>query len=159
MSAFKKHLDTGCKLSTIFGMLTFLCIFYYHGWNAVDAIWYDGWKVATVFMICIAASLFPDIDTKSRSQRAVYAALLVVNIIMLALGQYAECIILGIVTKIPMLTKHRGIFHSYCVAAFLPAIVLWYVLRELTPFFLLCWTAAWMGYTGHLVIDNMPKSH
>ncbi|MFC1716935.1 metal-dependent hydrolase [Candidatus Poribacteria bacterium] len=158
MSAFKEHFDTGCKLSMIFGALSSLCIFYDHGWIIADAIWYDGWKIVVISIICIVASLFPDIDIKSKSQRIVYAILLAVNAAMLVSGKYVECAILGIATQVPMLTRHRGIFHSYWMAAMLPTIVLWLALREIGPLFLLCWAATWTGYTMHLVDDNRPKS-
>ena len=78
MNSFKKHLETGCRLSIIFGLLTFLCMLYYNGWSAAGAIRYDEWKICVISIVCVAASLFPDIDIEGKGQKIVYAILLVI---------------------------------------------------------------------------------
>ena len=157
MSKFQEHLKVGRELSLIFCALASLHIFYFHEWNILEAVWHDSWKIAAVWLICVTASLFPDIDTKSTSQKVIYTVLVLLDSYLLIMGQYIAAAIVGLVAMTPMLTKHRGIFHSYWMAALLPAVVLSLTIGEVSFFTLLCWASASVAYARHLEIDTEPR--
>lgn len=63
------------------------------------------------FIFCLIGSLFPDIDIKSKGQKLFYILLLII-LIMLAMQQkYCMFAIMSFLGIIPILVKHRGIFH------------------------------------------------
>ena len=88
----------------MFGALISLCVFYNHGWNIRRAVG----EIIVICLICIIANLFPDVDTKSYSQKVIYIMLTVVNIYTLAIGKYTTSALIGLAAMAPMLTNHRG---------------------------------------------------
>lgn len=65
------------------------------------------WAVCT-----LAGSLFPDIDTKSKGQKLFYSALAIIMIILFARGCYDVLAVVGMLALVPILTRHRGLFHK-----------------------------------------------
>jgi membrane-bound metal-dependent hydrolase YbcI (DUF457 family) len=61
----------------------------------------------------LAGSLFPDIDVKSKGQKYSYSALLIVLIILVGRGYFEVAAIVGILSMIPMIVRHRGLFHQF----------------------------------------------
>ena len=119
------------------------------------------WSTQTVVRLTagIAGGLFPDIDTKSRGQRAWYF-LLVPLLAAAVLAQHIVFIcILGSFAVIPPLLPHRGITHE-----------LWFVFLAplLGPFLVSCYHPAYLphaidiyffvlGAITHLLLDLGPK--
>ena len=66
-----------------------------------------GWLLCT-----LAGSLFPDIDIKSKGQKYFYWLVLVSLIYFTYHKQFMPLALLAIAATIPMLVKHRGIFHN-----------------------------------------------
>ena len=68
---------------------------------------------------CLIGSLFPDIDTKSKIQKLFYTVLLI-TFAILALNNKTEIMIaLSFLGIIPLIVKHRGIFHKAWFILFL----------------------------------------
>lgn len=63
-------------------------------------------------LFSLAGALFPDIDTKSKGQKLFYWFLLFFFFFAILKENFSVCAILGIIAIIPMLVRHRGLFHS-----------------------------------------------
>jgi membrane-bound metal-dependent hydrolase YbcI (DUF457 family) len=64
------------------------------------------------FIFCIFGSLFPDIDIKSKGQKIFYSLSLVVLCCFLYYERIDLFIGLSLLGTVPLLVKHRGIFHT-----------------------------------------------
>jgi len=78
-----------------------------------------GTLYATSFMVLLqwllstlAGSLFPDIDTKSKGQKLLYTLLFVMSLVLLVQKRYRLIAYCGVVAVLPLITRHRGIFHK-----------------------------------------------
>jgi hypothetical protein len=78
----------------------------------------------------LAGSLFPDIDVKSRGQNWFYWALFAIFLWLFACKSYFLLSILAIISLIPLLVRHRGLFHK-----------LWFI--GMLAAGILCGVAAW----------------
>jgi len=80
--------------------------------------------VAVEWMLfALAGSLFPDIDTKSKGQKYLYHILLIVLIVLAIQRKFVIMGVLSIAAMIPIIARHRGIFHRWWFVVGLPAIV------------------------------------
>lgn len=71
------------------------------------------WTKAFAWGACaLAGALFPDLDTKSRGQRYFYWLMLVVFIYLVILQRLDLVAIVAILCIVPLLTRHRGLFHQ-----------------------------------------------
>ncbi|MBP9765526.1 metal-dependent hydrolase [Candidatus Babeliales bacterium] len=78
------------------------------------------------FIFCMLGSLFPDIDIKSKGQKLFYSLLFVVLLLLLYKQQYCGFVVSSFLGIIPILVRHRGVFHHVwfllllaCVGSFL----------------------------------------
>jgi LexA-binding, inner membrane-associated putative hydrolase len=60
----------------------------------------------------LLGSVFPDIDVKSKGQKWFYWLLLVLFLYLFACRSYFILSIFGIIALVPMLVRHRGLFHK-----------------------------------------------
>lgn len=67
----------------------------------------------------VIGGLFPDLDTKSFGQKWFYRILFLSAIILFALKQYYLLSIEALIGFIPLLFKHRGLFHSLWFLSFI----------------------------------------
>jgi len=69
--------------------------------------------VTTAELICAAllGSLFPDIDTKSKGQQLFYRLFVIFLFCFLIQQRYRAFFILAFLGTIPLLVRHRGMFH------------------------------------------------
>ena len=104
----------------------------------------------------LAGSLFPDIDIKSRGQKYFYRIVMLLFILLSVQKQFellAGCSILAIV---PMLVRHRGIFHRWWFIILI-SMAIWTTISIATPalsrpvFFDLLFFIA--GAISHLWLD------
>jgi len=94
-------------------------------------------------MFTLAGSLFPDIDIKSKGQKWFYWLIFVCFVMLLVCKRYALLAVLGIGALIPMMVRHRGIFHQ-----------LWFVLA--VPCAVTLGVAIWApAYTQIAVLDAL----
>lgn len=129
-------------------------------WGSLAAFapaWEPGPVLGAVCVcLCVLAALFPDVDTDSKGQNLYYAVLAVVDVALLAHGEYKWAAILGFVAMLPALGHHRGWTHSWwaMLVVPLPILILPVVFYEVDPVGLLpFYAAAVVGYLSHLVLD------
>ncbi len=68
----------------------------------------------------LAGALFPDIDIKSKGQKYFYSVLFILFIILIGTHHIELVAILGLLAVIPMMVRHRGIFHRTWFVIVLP---------------------------------------
>jgi len=71
------------------------------------------------FVFCIIGSLFPDIDIKSKGQKFFYRGALIFLCCFLYYKRTDLFIGLSFLALVPLLVKHRGIFHQVWFLIFL----------------------------------------
>lgn len=71
------------------------------------------------FSCALAGSLFPDIDTKSKGQLLFYRIFLAAFILLLFLRQIHVLVLLSFLLFVPVLARHRGLFHRVWFLCFL----------------------------------------
>lgn len=65
------------------------------------------------WLLCaLAGSLFPDVDTKSKGQGIFYRIMLLTLVVALIQQQMQLFIALSIIGLMPLLVRHRGLFHQ-----------------------------------------------
>ena len=65
------------------------------------------------WLCCILfGSLFPDIDTKSKIKKKLYIFLLLLNLILIFLGEFTTVAILSVFSLVPLTVHHRALFHK-----------------------------------------------
>ena len=70
--------------------------------------------IATILqglVFCLLGALFPDIDVKSKGQKVFYSLLLILLLYLLYHEKYCMFIVMSFLAIIPILVRHRGIFH------------------------------------------------
>lgn len=76
---------------------------------------------------CLAGSLFPDVDTKSKGQKYFYRGILLALIILAYMKHLDILVWVSIISITPMLVNHRGLFHRIWFLIGVP-LLLWYVI-------------------------------
>jgi len=65
------------------------------------------------WLLCVlAGALFPDIDIKSKGQKLFYRFLLILFAFLLVSQRYQLLIFISIIAIVPMIVRHRGLFHK-----------------------------------------------
>jgi len=76
---------------------------------------------AIQWLLCaFAGSLFPDVDTKSKGQKYFYQIMVVMILFALFKSHLDLAIYLALFSILPMLVRHRGLFHSIWFVVGLP---------------------------------------
>lgn len=110
---FKGHILGGIITYTL--ILYFLSFIHY----SLDTIHNVQW-----FIFCILGSLFPDIDTKSKIQLWVYRLLFIFYLLLIINNPNMQIIIFtSILAIIPLIVRHRGLFHQPSFLIALPLII------------------------------------
>ena len=177
MSMFRQHYIGGLVAYTLFFALSFgLSLF---GQITMQVplernptISFNPWSVGACVVIAVLSGLWPDVDTKSRSQQIFYRIFLVFSITLILRKQYLQSAVLGVFAMLPLLGKHRGWTHSRLTMLLLPAVFLvlpFYfenaavnldslksvenmnLIRSGLPFY----TASLIGYATHLHLDGI----
>ncbi len=120
MPSYKGHLSGGC---ITFALMLLLVVPQYPPSIFTMVEW---------LLFTLAGSLFPDIDIKSKGQHYFYWIMLILFIILAMNHQYKHLAIISILSVIPLLVKHRGVFHRLWFIVAIPLIV-WYVLTIQFP--------------------------
>lgn len=107
-------------------------------------------------LFALAGSLFPDIDIKSKGQKYFYWMIILLLLILTYTHRFIPLAIISIVSMIPLISKHRGLFHRawFVIAA---PLGIWYVLCLHYPYIktalLLDITFFIAGALSHLWLD------
>lgn len=130
MPSYRGHL--------IGGMLTYLTV--------LHLVKYSQPTVHVVIqglLFCLLGSLFPDVDVKSKGQKIFYVLLLAFLIYCLAMQRWDMFISVSLLGTIPLLVKHRGIFHE-----------LWFLLC-LTLLMIICTKSFYKQYEGLFMANSL----
>jgi membrane-bound metal-dependent hydrolase YbcI (DUF457 family) len=142
MPAYKAHVAAGC----LWGLAAYYIL----------ALRYPVTSIVFLLSCAIAGALFPDIDTKSKGQKIFYLGILCLMLICLKNHQILYALGISMMSFVPILVKHRGLFHniwfvfllitlcSYIAAHIIPAYT-WYIIRGASFFAL--------GVMSHLWLD------
>lgn len=80
----------------------------------------------------IAGALFPDVDIKSKGQRYGYWLIVLLLVTLLLRKRFEMLMSVSIIAMLPMLAKHRGLFHRTWFVIALP-LGLWYLVAREFP--------------------------
>ncbi len=83
-------------------------------------------------LFALAGSLFPDIDIKSKGQKYFYWMIFLLLLILAYTKRFIPLTIISIISTIPLLTKHRGMFHRAWFVIGAP-LAIWYVMTLQYP--------------------------
>lgn len=147
MSNFNGHKNAGIVASIAVGIgLKFIDV-YFNINNTIIVF-----AMGSTFLF----SLFPDIDVKSVPSKWFYWIVIFVLSYCYYAKQHAIGNLIGLITIIPQLTKHRGIFHSPFTAVILPSLIFYLYYLNILPFqsVLIIYTASVVGYFTHLFKDR-----
>ena len=106
MPGFRGHLIGG----TVTYLVILQCIKSFHPSIPV---------IASGFIFCTIGSLFPDVDIKSKGQKLFYSIALVGLCYFLWYQRTDLFIGLSLLATVPLLVKHRGLFHKLWFLVFL----------------------------------------
>ena len=76
-------------------------------------------------LFCLAGSLFPDVDIKSKGQKIFYWIVLILGTILLFNKRGQALLTLGVLAIFPLLVHHRGTTHRLWFVIVVPIIVAW----------------------------------
>ena len=108
-------------------------------------------------LFILLGALFPDIDIKSKGQLLFYHIVLLLLLYFFLTGQWSALIGLSLLSCMPLVVNHRGIFHNF---AFILLVVLastslgCYVWPH--RYIFLCYDACFflLGVFSHLALDK-----
>jgi membrane-bound metal-dependent hydrolase YbcI (DUF457 family) len=99
------------------GFAAFVCVAY---WVPVQA------TLSTLLewlMFTFAGALFPDVDIKSKGQKLFYSFLFMGFVYLIINNHLHEVAFLSVVAFVPLLVKHRGLFHQLWFVILFPALI------------------------------------
>ena len=114
----------------------------------------------TWFVCTLAGSLFPDIDTKSKGQQIFYLLFSVLLASSIVLKKYTLGAWAGLIGFLPLLSRHRGLFHSSFFLIFLIILVCHHLTLVLPGYKTLVFSATYffaLGVLSHLLCDFGPS--
>lgn len=104
----------------------------------------------------VLGALFPDVDIKSKGQKYIYTAFFIGAIPLLCMRYYMVTAFLGWLFVIPMIVKHRGVFHDPVYMSLL-VFILWYMLYAYSPYygrhFIVHYICFLIGMHSHMLLD------
>ena len=117
---------------------------------------------ASEWLACtLAGSLFPDIDIKSKGQKLFYSLFLVTTFVLVITNELQTAALLSILGCVPLLVRHRGIFHDLWFIIALSSISTALLSRYIVSS---CPVNVWLhtlffnaGAFSHLVLDKGLK--
>jgi hypothetical protein len=184
MGLFKEHFTGGIISYSVFYFLALsvsLSLKFGLQWevNKIPIISLDFWMAALCFFIATLSSLWPDVDTKSTTQKIFYRIFLILDIVLIYKGitdsrrYLLISALLGVFAMLPLIGKHRGWTHSHITMFLLPGIFLLPAMYDIDlqsfnlssfdyahldytdwsglPLYL----ASFIGYATHLYLDGI----
>lgn len=116
------------------------------------------WTMACEWLLCtLLGSLFPDIDIKSKIQTLFYQSLCIAFIVLCIQKRFATITFLSIPSLMPLIVKHRGIFHSFWFLLSITGSMLAYVYVFFPSFFPVLFFDSlffMIGVISHLMLDR-----
>ena len=135
----------------------------------------EGIKLAGVFLVALAAALFPDLDQATHPQRWFYRALFLGLLYLFVSGHLLAFALITLISLLPLLHQHRGWTHRFWAPLFIALLValaieyhrsrsaFWsdFDSTKVLAFFSHYWIyllAAISGHQSHLWLDRVKKS-
>ena len=84
------------------------------------------------FFASLAGALFPDIDVKSKGQKYFYWVLLMLFMILIIENRLDILALVALLSVVPMLVRHRGLFHRPWFILF-SSLTLWTIVSAFHP--------------------------
>jgi len=109
-------------------------------------------------LFCLLGSLFPDIDVKSKGQNIFYSLLLGLLVLLLYKQQYCLFAVTSLLGIIPMLVKHRGIFHHIWFLFLISLFATWLVQTWCSYWAGVMMNNCWFFFVGtvsHVALDRV----
>ncbi len=120
MPSYKEHLVGG---TVSFGAMLLIVSRWYYPTAPTTIEW----------LFCsLAGSLFPDIDIKSKGQKYFYWCILIALVIISIKKRFDILVGCSVISVMPMLVKHRGIFHRLWFVIGFP-LLLWFLISLQFP--------------------------
>lgn len=109
------------------------------------------------FFCCVAGSLFPDIDIKSKGQLIFYRVMAICLVYFLWKGKMAAFVWASLLSMVPLLVRHRGLFHKIWFVGFVAfvsvlALSHWYPAYQKMLIIDACFFFA--GAVSHILFDS-----
>jgi len=107
-------------------------------------------------LFALVGSLFPDIDIKSKAQRIFYQFLAAVCVVLILARKFIPVVFIGSFAMLPMIVRHRGLFHKWWFLISLPFVVIIFVNIYIPAYFnivLLDTCFFIVGALSHLLLD------
>jgi hypothetical protein len=147
MANYKGHLAGG--------VVVYACLLYVVKNSLILSV-----SKALEWLLCsLLGSLFPDIDTKSKGQLLFYQCLLLIMMLFLWQKKYMLMAYMSIISLVPLVVKHRGIFHSVWLWLGIIGSILFYAYGTFPAY----GTALFFdsiffmgGIISHLILDRGP---
>ena len=113
------------------------------------------------FFWCILGALFPDIDVKSKGQGFMYPLILFALLFLLYKNKIIAFTVLSILSLVPLVVNHRGLFHSPIFLIGLAALSAFYASRFFvtTDFYMMQILFFSLGAISHVVLDRYTSAH
>ena len=92
-------------------------------------------------VFCLLGALFPDIDVKSKGQKVFYSLLFLLLFYLIMHEKYCMFVVMSFLGIIPILVRHRGIFHH-----------IWFLLA--VTFGISLAVKSWCGQMEQVMLSN-----
>lgn len=115
MPGYKGHLAGGL---VIFGLTLYVL-----SWYCVPTLL----TVSEWLLFALAGSLFPDVDVKSKGQNYFYWIIFCLLILLLYAQKWKIFALASVLAMIPLLVRHRGIFHRAWFMILMPTSVVFFI--------------------------------
>lgn len=117
------------------------------------------WQVfASIFVICVLFSIFPDVDTNSKAQDLFFGIVFPIDLILIFTGNLQAAAYLGLIAMLPIVGHHRGWTHESWAGFIVPLPILLapYIYNHtLLLVSVVYYGAAVTGYLSHLLFDGL----
>lgn len=142
---FREHIIGGCVTSVIATGVAY----HFH--------WIKNTEQAIVAVCCgVFASLYPDIDIKSKSSRLLAVFIAICCIICWLHCRIDLVVMWACIAIVPMFLKHRGFTHSHLCAGIIATCMFYDYGSTIKISAIAIWIIAYLGYFTHLALDGIP---
>ena len=151
MPMYKEHLLGGF----VSGMIVLFFIANYVCYYTIPVLTFLEW-----LLFALAGSLFPDVDIKSKGQKLFYWVIVTLILLTLFKGNLSLSIYLALFSILPMLVRHRGLFHCTWFIVIFPLVAAALASVYLPNYrYSLFYDASFFiaGALSHLLMDFGPK--
>jgi len=140
------------RVHLIGGLVTYLAIL-----QTIKHMNISGFVVAQGLLFCLLGALFPDIDVKSKGQKVFYSILFGLLIWILYKKMYCLFVVMSFLGIIPILVRHRGIFHHIWFLFSMAVLMSWAAKSWCGPLEQTMLYNSWFFFAGtvsHVVLDR-----